>query len=178
MTTKRRFDAKEQTIYRDLRNIITAMGATSLKVNQDIFEGDVEIIFDRAGKRYKFENSNYKHPLDNLRAAQLTFTYLWRALVEYGTAQAIEALSEQQLDVLFDRFFIGFTPGPDDTALLLGSGLADWWDVLGVPREANRQAVVNSFRALTKVHHPDNGGKAEDFRRLRTAYEEALKCLN
>jgi hypothetical protein len=178
MTTKRRFDAKEQTIYRDLRAIITAMGATSLKVNQDILQGNVEIIFDRASKRYKFENSNYKHPLDNLRAAQLTITYLWRALVEYGTAQAIESLNEQQLDALFDRFFIGYTPRPDDTALLLGSGRADWWEVLGVTKDANRPAVVNAFRALAKAHHPDYGGKPGDCRRLRSAYEEALKWLS
>lgn len=169
---KRRFAAQETTIYRELRNLMATMGATSLKVNQDIFKGDVEVIFDRAGKRYKFENKKYQHPLDNLRAAQLTITYLWRALEEYGTTS-----TTKDIDTIFDRFFLGFTPAPDDTALLLPSGQATCWDTLGIPENSTRQAITNAFRALAKTHHPDYGGHPDDFKKLRAAYEEALRAI-
>lgn len=170
MAEKRRFSANEQTIYRDLRNIIVAMKATSLKVSQDIMVGTAEIVFDRAGQRYVFRCGKYKNSLDNLRAAQLTITYLWRALEEYGvTSEA------KQVDQIFSTFFLGFAATPDDSTLLLGSGKANWWEVLGVKAEADKQAIINAYRALAKVHHPDAGGSADDFKRLREAYDRGLE---
>ena len=165
----RRFSAQPKTIQRDLVKVITKMNATSLKINQDIFTGEAEIIFDRDGTRYSFKCSRYEDALDNLRAAQLTISYLWRALEEYGVSS-----DEQALEKSFAQFFLGFAATPDDTALLLGSGQQAWWEVLGVKPEADRAAIVNAFRALAKVHHPDVGGSPEDFKRLRAAYDEAL----
>jgi len=168
--TKRRFSAQPKTIYRELQTVITRMGATSLKVGQDIFEGTAEIVFDRAGQRYIFRCDKYDEALDNLRAAQLTITYLWRALEEYGVASEVEVL-----DKVFAQFFLGFAATPDDTTLLLGSGQAEWWDILGVDPDADQEAIINAYRALARVHHPDVGGNAEDFRRLRGAYEKAQR---
>jgi hypothetical protein len=94
LSRKRRFTAQPKTIQRDLRKVITAMGATSLKVSQDIFEGTAEIVFDRSGQRYVFRCDKYSDALDNLRAAQLAtpapvaagadVTYLWRAWKNTG----------------------------------------------------------------------------------------------
>lgn len=171
--TKRKFTAQQSTILRDLRNVIDAMGATSLKVNQDIFTGTSEIIFDRAGQRYVFRCEKYEDQLDNLRAAQLTITYLWRALEEYGVASSTEDLPE----ALFAQFFLGFTPAPDDTALLLPSGRQEWWEILGVAPDADKRAIINAYRALAKMHHPDAGGDSEMFKRLREAYEEGIDAI-
>lgn len=169
MTKKRRFTAQPKTIQRDLRNVMTQMGATSLKVSQDMFEGTAEIVFDRVGQRYVFRCDKYNEPLDNLRAAQLTITYLWRALEEYGvTSEA------QTLDRTFAQFFLGFAAMPDDTVLLLGSGQEEWWKVLSVEPEADREAIRNAYRALARLHHPDVGGTPEEFKRLRQAYEEGM----
>jgi hypothetical protein len=175
---KRRFTAQLETTQRDLVTIIKKMGATSLQINQDILKGAVEIIFDREGQRYVFRCSKYPDALDNLRAAQLTITYLWRAVEEYGVT------SEQQtLDRAFAQFFLGFAATPDDTVLLLGSGTESWWDVLGVPPDADEPAIRNAYRALASppwtaagrgAHHPDAGGDAADFRRLQDAYRRAL----
>jgi hypothetical protein len=169
MAKKRRFTAQPKTIQRDLRRVMTAMGATSLKINQDVFEGTAEIVFDRGGQRYVFRCGKYDDSLDNLRAAQLTITYLWRALEEY------EVVSEQHaLERVFAQFFLGFAATPDDTALLLGSGRDEWWEVLGVTSDADKAAIVNAYRSLAQVHHPDTGGAPEDFKRLREAYEQGL----
>ncbi|HXV43720.1 MAG TPA: J domain-containing protein [Anaerolineae bacterium] len=58
--------------------------------------------------------------------------------------------------------------------LLLGNG-TNWWAVLGVNRTASRAEIVNAYRALAKIHHPDIGGDPEQFKRLRAVYEIALK---
>ncbi|MCB0191916.1 MAG: DnaJ domain-containing protein [Anaerolineae bacterium] len=149
------------------------MDATSLKISQDIFEGTAEIVFDRSGQRYVFRCSKYDDALDNLRAAQLTITYLWRALEEYGVSSETHTL-----DQVFVQFFLGFAATPDDTALLLGSGSEAWWQVLGVEQDAGLAAVRNAYRALARRHHPDAGGDPEEFQRLRRAYEQALAGLD
>ena len=103
----------------------------------------------------------------------MAITYLWRALEEYGvTSEA------QTLDRVFAQFFLGFAATPDDTVLLLGSGEEDWWQVLGVEPEADQAAIRNAFRALARRHHPDAGGNAAEFKRLRRAYEQALAQLD
>ena len=193
MSQKRRFTAQPKTIQRDLRKVITAMGATSLKVSQDIFEGPAEIVFDRGGQRYVFRCDKYDDALDNLRAAQLAtpapvaagagVTYLWRALEEYGVVS-----EAQTLDRVFAQFFLGFAATPDDTVLLLDSGAEEWWKILGVEPEADQAAtpalvtagasVRNAFRALARRHHPDAGGDPAEFKRLRQAYEQALVQLD
>jgi hypothetical protein len=167
--TKRRFSAKLETTQRDLVAVIRAMGATSLQINQDILKGSVEIVFDREGQRYVFRCSKYPDSLDNLRAAQLAITYLWRAIEEYGVVS-----EKQDLDRAFSRFFLGFAATPDDTVLLLGSGRQAWWDVLGVPSDADEAAIRNAYRALARVYHPDAGGDPGEFRRLQEAYRQAL----
>ena len=167
--TKRRFSAQPKTIQRDLQRVMAAMNATSLKINQDLFQGTAEIIFDRGGQRYIFRCEKYEEPLDNLRAAQLTVTYLWRALEEYGVVS-----EEFALEKSFAQFFLGFAGTPDDSVLLLGGGGGEWWEILGVAADAEKAAIVNAYRALAKIHHPDTGGGPDDFRRLRDAYELAL----
>jgi hypothetical protein len=166
----RRFEAKQETILRDLKATMTKLKATGLRVEQDLMKGGATIIFDRGGKRYTVECSTYSSNLDNLRAAQLTIEYLWRAMEHYGAT-----MTEKILDRQFARFFLGFEATPDDSALLLGGGETVWWDVLGVPQGADKGTITNAFRALAKVHHPDAGGNVDDFKRLRSAYEQGLR---
>lgn len=169
---KRRFTATSQTTVRDLQRIMTQIGATSLKINQDVMEGKVEVIFDRAGRRYKMTADTWGDSLDNLRAIGLTITYLYRALESYGVK-----IEESKFDEVFDRLFGGFIATPDDTVLMLGDGSEPWHEVLGVEPTADKRAIQNAFRALAKVHHPDAGSDAESFKRLRTAYDRALAQL-
>lgn len=94
----------------------------------------------------------------------------FRALEIYGVE-----MSEATFDNEFDTIFGGFIATPDDTTLMLGSGRAPWFEVLGVKADASKVDIRNAFRALSKVHHPDYGGNADDFRRLREAYDAGLK---
>jgi hypothetical protein len=167
---KRRFEAQQGTIVRDLQRVMTKISATSLRLEQDVMGGGVKVIFDRAGKRYVRECNKYENSLDNLRVIGLQIEYLYRALEVYA-----EDIVETSFDIEFDRIFNGFLATPDDTALLLGDGKAPWFEILGVKPDANKQDIRNAFRALSLVHHPDSGGNEEDFKRINAAFREGLK---
>jgi DnaJ-domain-containing protein 1 len=81
-----------------------------------------------------------------------------------------------QAEAAFEALFGSFQPAPDDTTLLLGDGNTAWWDVLGVARNADRRTIENAYKALARIHHPDLGGSADSFVRLRRAYEAAIKA--
>ncbi len=166
----RRFSATQETTVRDLQRIMTKIGATSLRIEQDVMDGGVKVIFDRAGKRYVRECKRWEDSIDNLRAIGLQIDYLYRALEIYGVD-----MSETSFDEEFDSVFAGFIATPDDSVLMLGSGKSSWHEVLGVKQDASKADIRNAFRSLSRIHHPDAGGDEEDFKRLRAAYDEGLR---
>ena len=168
--TGRRFQATQQTTVRDMQRIMTKIAATSLRIEQDVMGGAVKVVFDRGGKRYVRECSRWPDRLDNLRAIGLQIDYLYRALEVYGVD-----MSETTFDQEFDNVFAGYLATPDNTALLLGDGNAKWWEVLGIRPEASRDDIRNAFRSLARIHHPDVGGNADDFKRLHSAFDQAMK---
>lgn len=166
----RRFEATQQTTIRDLQRVMTKIGATSLRLEQDVMGGGVKVVFDRAGKRYVRECNKYDSSLDNLRVIGLQIEYLYRALEVYA-----EDIKETSFDLEFDRIFNGFLATPDDTALLLADGKSPWFEILGVKADATKADIRSAFRALSLTHHPDSGGNEEDFKRLNEAFREGIK---
>jgi len=169
MQKKRRFSATQQTTVRDLLRIMMQLKASSLKINQDVMTGVVEVVFDRNGKRFKMTSDTWTDSVDNLRAIGLTISYLYRALESYGVK-----VEESKFDQIFDQLFGGFIATPDDTVLMLGDGNDEWWIVLGVEQTSDKRAIQNAYRALAKIHHPDAGGDIEMFKRLRSAYDKGI----
>jgi hypothetical protein len=47
----------------------------------------------------------------------------------------------------------------------------DYYELLGVRRDASQQEIRSAYRALAKAMHPDAGGTAGTFRLLQQAYE-------
>lgn len=85
---------------------------------------------------------------------------------------AIEAM--RQLDrhgggTMMNRAFEGFAalPAPEN-----------WWDVLQVRSDADREAIEANYRRLARDRHPDNGGSHEAMSRLNAARDEALRALS
>lgn len=168
-TSQTRFRASEQTSIKDLMATLRGMRATGLKIEQDYDTGAVTVRFDRAESRYVFRNNRFRIPPENLRAVERTITYLYKAMEVYGTQRE----QSGQASDPFATFFAGWAATPDDSVLLLGSG--QWWDILGVGREATKEEIRNAFRALAKIHHPDVGGDSNDFVRLRRAYDQGMQ---
>lgn len=52
----------------------------------------------------------------------------------------------------------------------------NWWEVLALPRDADRQAIDAAWRRLSSQHHPDKGGTAERMAEINTARDAALKA--
>ena len=176
-TVRRRWQAQEQTIYRDLQRTLRDVGATSLRVTPHnlLAEDDVdaEIVFDRSGRRYIVQCDKWDYYLDNLRACERTVYYLWKALDDYGARRSDERVGADD----FQTFFSPFEALPGDGVLRLPSGQRAWWEVLGVEQRTTQTAIRNAYRALARIHHPDRGGDADQFRRIQAAYEEGIASV-
>lgn len=50
---------------------------------------------------------------------------------------------------------------------------------LGLPndRKHSEDDIKKAYRTLAKIHHPDKGGKEEDFKEITAAYEAALHAI-
>jgi len=166
----RRFRAQESTVKTQLRGTMKKIEATSLKISMDEFTGEVEVIFDRNGKRYTKKCSKWEYSLDNLRAIGLSIEYLYRAVEIYGVT------SKEELNKLLDSTFIGIEATPDDSALMIGYS-SEWWDILSISKNADKAEIINGYKSMAKVHHPDAGGSPEQFQKIRKAYDEAIRSL-
>jgi len=47
----------------------------------------------------------------------------------------------------------------------------DYYDILGVSRDASEKEIKTSFRKLAAKHHPDKGGDSKKFVEIKEAYE-------
>jgi molecular chaperone DnaJ len=46
----------------------------------------------------------------------------------------------------------------------------DYYEILGVAKDADQEEIKKAYRTLSKEHHPDHGGDAEKFKELSEAY--------
>jgi curved DNA-binding protein CbpA len=49
--------------------------------------------------------------------------------------------------------------------------MTDLYDLLGVPRDASTAAIKRAYRQMARTHHPDVGGSAEAFARIKRAHD-------
>lgn len=47
----------------------------------------------------------------------------------------------------------------------------NYYDILGVPRDASQEEIKKAFRKLAMQHHPDKGGDPKEFQKISEAYE-------
>ena len=46
----------------------------------------------------------------------------------------------------------------------------DYYVILGVPKGSSQEEIKKAYRELSKKHHPDKGGKEDDFKEISEAY--------
>lgn len=49
-----------------------------------------------------------------------------------------------------------------------------WWEILGVPQNADRDFIEDKYRSLALIHHPDKGGDPEKMAEITQARREAF----
>lgn len=55
--------------------------------------------------------------------------------------------------------------------------MANPWKTLNIPPTKDKDLINKAWRKLASKHHPDHGGDADTFKKIRLAYEDALsKC--
>jgi hypothetical protein len=154
MATRRRFEATAETILRDLAATLVRMKAANAEValgsrmsnelagqytrsgigvkelQMDLAPYGAAVSFDRDGQRYRFACAKYADQRDNLRAAQLAVSLLWRVQEEYGVSEGRAAQES------FERLFGGHR-------LALGDGATGdaWHEVLMVAPDAGMTVV-------------------------------------
>ena len=49
--------------------------------------------------------------------------------------------------------------------------MMDYYNTLGVPRDADQDTIKKAYRKLAMQHHPDRGGDPNEFQKISEAYE-------
>lgn len=107
------------------------------------------------GKQYVFACDRWDRIEDNMRAIQHSIAAI-RGIERWGASDMLE------------RAFTGFAalPAPE-------TAKSNWWDVLGVARQADLDFIESVYRTAMKKAHPDLGGSHEQAQRLNVAIEQA-----
>lgn len=88
-----------------------------------------------------------------------------------ATLEAMRAIERHGGAAILDRAFTGFTALPPP--IVAGMSRA-WWEVLGVPSDATKEAIQTAYRKLASEAHPDKGGTAERMAEINRARDEGL----
>lgn len=126
---------------------------SSVKWGETTADPGVAVYFLRDGRELCFACDRWLHVQDNMHAICLTIEAL-RGIARWGTGDMMEAA------------FRGYAALPER------SEASEWWRPLGVAMNASEEQVREAYRLLVKKHHPDAGGDAELFARVRAAWEE------
>ena len=117
-------------------------------------DAGIAVYFTRKGKELCFCCDCYYTVDDNMHAICLTIEAL-RGIARWGTGDMMEAA------------FTGFAglPAPGQSA-----GESPW-QILGLPVNFTEEQLKDAYRELAKKHHPDTGGDAASFARVKNAYD-------
>jgi hypothetical protein len=119
----------------------------------------VAVYFVYKKKQMSFSCDRWKKIEDNMQAIAKTIEAL-RGIARWGTGDMLEAA------------FTGFTalPSPDVKP-------REWWDVLGVSKDAGTDEIRMAYRRGASLHHPDRpGGSAERMSELNVALEASSRA--
>lgn len=49
--------------------------------------------------------------------------------------------------------------------------MTDYYNILGITKDASNEDIKNAYRRLARTHHPDKGGDKDQFQKIQEAYE-------
>ena len=124
---------------------------------QSISDTGVAVYFKLGGEEQCIPCDKWVKVEENLRAIAKTVEAL-RGLERWGAKDMVNAA------------FRGFKALPD--GIVTPPPKQDWWVTLDVSPDANAHEVKAAYRELVKLHHPDAGGRPEDFAAIQQAYKD------
>lgn len=116
----------------------------------------VAVYFTYEKEQMVFCCDKWKKVEDNLQAIRKTVNS-FRMMPEWGVSDMLK------------RAFTGFKTLPSTSVA------KTWWEILGVPHNASKEAIVSAYRNLAKMHHPDAGGTNQHFTEINKAYQDGIK---
>lgn len=151
----------------EIAHALDLMGATDLVVSTNIplrndgwprsgtaapSDPGVAVYFRYNGKPVCLACDQWTKVEDNLWAVALTLEAM-RGIDRWGAAE-------------LEATFTGYAalPAPEQ-----------WWQVLGVPQNADADTIQTAYRQLARQHHPDAGGDSAQMARINAAYDAARK---
>lgn len=171
-TSSSKFNTTFERARRELFNELRLLGATGVVVSswlplrrdglpyadqarRKLDDPGVAVYFTLRKRQMVMARDAYTNVHDNLRSIGLGIAHL-RGLERHGGGQMME------------RAFEGFAQlAPPDSFDALA--------VLGLRPGARREDITAAFRELSKRHHPDMGGSAEEFQKIERARTIALE---
>lgn len=133
-------------------NIATRLDGLPYANAREPDDPGIAVYFQRGRKPYVIACDRYPKAWENLRAIA-------------ATVAAIRTIDRHGASELLERAVSGFAALPP--------GL-DWRSILKLSGRPSAEQIKAAVRRLTLEHHPDLGGAAADFRRIREAGEAAL----
>lgn len=94
----------------------------------------------------------------------------------YALGKGIEALRGMErwgVSEFMERAFTGFKALPET----IEQNPQAWFEVLGIPPNANAAQIKEAYRKMAQVHHPDTGGSTDMFAKVNKAYQQGLASL-
>jgi hypothetical protein len=85
------------------------------------------------------------------------------------TINSFRMMPQWGVSDMLKRAFTGFKALPEEIIV------KQWWETLGVNKNATKDDIVRAYRNLAKVHHPDVGGSHIMFTSINDAYQQGLK---
>lgn len=119
----------------------------------------VVVYFDREGTQQCIPCDKWDRVQDNIQAIRRTVEAL-RGLERWGAKSMVDAA------------FQGFKALPASIELATSRS---WWEVLGLPSDANPVQIKRAYLHMAKRWHPDNpDGDIAKFNEIKAAYEQAI----
>jgi DnaJ-domain-containing protein 1 len=140
-------------------NVPTRRDGLPYAARRDPDAPGVAVYFTLRGEQRCIPCDKWDTVKDNLRAIQHTVAAL-RGLERWGAKAMVDAA------------FAGFAALPAG-----GTSAQAWWEVLELTPDATWDEIGAAYRRLSRVHHPDAGGRNEAFYRITEAYEQAKEWV-
>lgn len=170
-----RFQVSADKAQQNLRNQLNLIGAINIIVSSNVYvkkdgflyadmlsttidDPGIAVYFKYKGKDVVMCCDKYHRPFENIHALGLAI-------------EGLRTIERHDVSEFLERAFTGFKALPEQ------ANAQAWHQVLGVPPNADKDAIKDAYRKMAQIHHPDSGGSAEMFAKVNQAYQQGMATV-